>query len=184
MEISRIAMAKRRLLEIEVPEDPAPLLDELRAVPIVRDSTQRGDSSDDLRQADHHHGRRRTSGAGRARRHCRGRPAQHPRRADLGRHDPAGRANSLSPAPCAPSLRLPRVAAARARGIADGRRDRTGGREVRRRACSSSRLNMAGSVPDAADLVVTDPVQAGVMAVMAIAETAKFSVGRLQRRVF
>jgi energy-converting hydrogenase B subunit Q len=28
---------------------------------------------------------------------------------------------------------------------------------------------MAGSVPDAADLVVTDPVQAGVMAVMAVA---------------
>jgi energy-converting hydrogenase B subunit Q len=45
-------------------------------------------------------------------------------------------------------------------------------------------LNMAGSVPDAADLVVTDPVQAGVMAVMAVAETAKFTVGRLTRRVF
>jgi energy-converting hydrogenase B subunit Q len=45
-------------------------------------------------------------------------------------------------------------------------------------------LNMAGSVPDAADLVVTDPVQAGVMTVMAIATTAKFTVDRLQRRVF
>jgi len=43
---------------------------------------------------------------------------------------------------------------------------------------------MAGSVPDAADLVVTDPVQAGVMTVMAIAHTAKFTVSRLQRRVF
>ena len=43
---------------------------------------------------------------------------------------------------------------------------------------------MAGSVPDAADLVVTDPVQAGVMTVMAIADTAKFTVERLQRRVF
>ena len=30
-------------------------------------------------------------------------------------------------------------------------------------------LNMAGSVPEAADLVVTDPVQAGVMTVMAVA---------------
>ena len=39
---------------------------------------------------------------------------------------------------------------------------------------------MAGSVPDAADLVVTDPVQAGVMAVMAVADTAKFTVDRLQ----
>jgi energy-converting hydrogenase B subunit Q len=45
-------------------------------------------------------------------------------------------------------------------------------------------LNMAGSVPDAADLVVTDPVQAGVMTVMAVAETAKFTVDRLARRVF
>jgi len=45
-------------------------------------------------------------------------------------------------------------------------------------------LNMAGSVPDAADIVVTDPVQAGVMAVMAVADTAKFTVGRLNKRVF
>ena len=37
-------------------------------------------------------------------------------------------------------------------------------------------LNMAGSVPDASDLVVSDPVRAGVMTVMAIADTAKFSV--------
>jgi energy-converting hydrogenase B subunit Q len=39
-------------------------------------------------------------------------------------------------------------------------------------------------VPDAADLVVTDPVQAGVMAVMAVADTAKFTIERLKRRVF
>jgi len=38
--------------------------------------------------------------------------------------------------------------------------------------------------PDAADLVVTDPVQAGVMTVMAVADTAKFTVERLKRRVF
>lgn len=43
-------------------------------------------------------------------------------------------------------------------------------------------LNMAGSVPDAADLVVSDPVQAGVMAVMAIADTAKFDINRLRSR--
>jgi energy-converting hydrogenase B subunit Q len=41
-------------------------------------------------------------------------------------------------------------------------------------------LNMAGSVPDAADRVVIDPVQAGVMAVMAVADTAKFNLARLQ----
>jgi len=37
-------------------------------------------------------------------------------------------------------------------------------------------LNMAGSVPDVADLVVTDPIQAGVMAVMHVADTAKFTI--------
>ena len=40
-------------------------------------------------------------------------------------------------------------------------------------------LNMAGSVPDASDLVVTDPVQAGVMAVMAVADTAKFTIEQI-----
>jgi energy-converting hydrogenase B subunit Q len=48
--------------------------------------------------------------------------------------------------------------------------------EVRRGGLYVISLNMAGSVPDAADLVVTDPVQAGVMAVMAVADTAKFDM--------
>jgi energy-converting hydrogenase B subunit Q len=43
-------------------------------------------------------------------------------------------------------------------------------------------LNMAGSVPDVADLVVSDPVQAGVMAVMAVADTAKFDLMRQLKR--
>lgn len=41
-------------------------------------------------------------------------------------------------------------------------------------------LNMPGSVPEVADLVITDPIQAGVMAVMAIANTAVFDVERLK----
>ena len=57
-------------------------------------------------------------------------------------------------------------------------------REVRARGLVVISLNMAGSVPEAADLVVTDPVQAGVMAVMAVADTASFAVDRLKRRVF
>jgi energy-converting hydrogenase B subunit Q len=57
-------------------------------------------------------------------------------------------------------------------------------RDVRAQGLLVVSLNMAGSVPEAADLVVTDPVQAGVMTVMAIASTAKFTVDRLQRRVF
>ena len=57
-------------------------------------------------------------------------------------------------------------------------------REVREAGLLVISLNMAGSVPDAADLVVSDPVQAGVMAVMAVADTAKFTVERLRRRIF
>ena len=57
-------------------------------------------------------------------------------------------------------------------------------REVRDQGLLVVSLNMAGSVADAADLVVTDPVQAGVMTVMAVADTAKFNVARLKRRVF
>ena len=44
--------------------------------------------------------------------------------------------------------------------------------------------NMAGSVPDAADVVVSDPVEAGVMAVMLIADTAKFSIDLVRGRRF
>ncbi len=57
-------------------------------------------------------------------------------------------------------------------------------REVRAEGLLVISLNMAGSVPEASDLVVTDPVQAGVMAVMAVADTAKFTIDRLNRRVF
>ena len=54
--------------------------------------------------------------------------------------------------------------------------------ELRRSGILVISLNMAGSVPDAADLVVTDPLQAGVMAVMAIADTAKFDITRQRQR--
>jgi energy-converting hydrogenase B subunit Q len=54
--------------------------------------------------------------------------------------------------------------------------------DVRAKGLIVISLNMAGSVPDAADLVVTDPVQAGVMAVMAVADTAKFDIMRQQNR--
>ncbi|HYW26212.1 MAG TPA: DUF5612 domain-containing protein [Terriglobales bacterium] len=44
--------------------------------------------------------------------------------------------------------------------------------------------SMAGSLVEAADLVVSDPLEAGVMAVMLIAETAKFSIDRVRGRRF
>ncbi|RLI95920.1 MAG: hypothetical protein DRO92_00740 [Candidatus Altiarchaeales archaeon] len=49
-------------------------------------------------------------------------------------------------------------------------------RDIQNKGIIVISLNMAGSVPDVADLVVSDPIQAGVMSVMAIADTAKFSI--------
>jgi energy-converting hydrogenase B subunit Q len=80
--------------------------------------------------------------------------------------------------------RLPRAFAIVLAGSIMGGEIEKAVREVRAQGLLVVSLNMAGSVPDAADLVVTDPVQAGVMTVMAIADTAKFRVDRLQRRVF
>ncbi len=80
--------------------------------------------------------------------------------------------------------RLPRAKALVLAGSLMGGEIEQAVREVRRDGLLVISLNMAGSVPDAADLVVSDPVQAGVMAVMAVADTAKFTVEKLKRRVF
>ena len=80
--------------------------------------------------------------------------------------------------------RLPRVKALVLAGALMGGDIEQAVLEVRRTGLLVISLNMAGSVPDAADLVVSDPVQAGVMAVMAVADTAKFNVARLKRRIF
>jgi energy-converting hydrogenase B subunit Q len=55
-------------------------------------------------------------------------------------------------------------------------------RELREQGIPIIATNMAGSVPEAADLVVSDPVQAGTMAVMAIADTATFDLARQRGR--
>ncbi len=44
--------------------------------------------------------------------------------------------------------------------------------------------NMAGSLVDAVDVVVGDPLEAGVMAVMLIADTASFAIERVRGRRF
>jgi energy-converting hydrogenase B subunit Q len=80
--------------------------------------------------------------------------------------------------------RLPRAKALVLAGSLMGGDIKTAVTEVRREGLVVISLNMAGSVPDAADLVVSDPVQAGVMAVMLVADTAKFNLERLKRRVF
>jgi energy-converting hydrogenase B subunit Q len=80
--------------------------------------------------------------------------------------------------------RLPRAKALVLAGSLMGGDIENAVREVRQGGLLVISLNMAGSVPDVADLVVSDPVQAGVMAVMAVADTAKFNIERLKRRVF
>ena len=79
-------------------------------------------------------------------------------------------------------VRLPRVRLLVLAGSLMGGEITTAVEEVRQKGLIVISLNMAGSVPDAADLVVSDPVQAGVMAVMAIADTAKFNIVRQQKR--
>jgi energy-converting hydrogenase B subunit Q len=55
-------------------------------------------------------------------------------------------------------------------------------RELRERGIPIIALNMVGSITDAVDLVVSDPVQAGTMAVMAVADTATFDLARQRGR--
>ncbi len=79
-------------------------------------------------------------------------------------------------------VRLPRVRLLVLAGSLRGGDITKAVQEVRQKGLWVISLNMAGSVPDAADLVVSDPVQAGVMAVMAVADTAKFNILRQQNR--
>jgi energy-converting hydrogenase B subunit Q len=80
--------------------------------------------------------------------------------------------------------RLPRARVLVLAGALMGGQIEQAVRDVRAAGVIVISLNMAGSVPDAADLVVTDPVQAGVMAVMLVADTATFRIDRLKRRTF
>jgi energy-converting hydrogenase B subunit Q len=80
------------------------------------------------------------------------------------------------------TARLPRVKLLVLAGSLMGGEITNAVEEVRQEGLKVISLNMAGSVPDAADLVVSDPVQAGVMAVMAVADTAKFDLMRQLKR--
>ena len=79
-------------------------------------------------------------------------------------------------------VRLPRVRLLVLAGSLMGGEITRAVEDVRQKGMYVISLNMAGSVPDAANLVVSDPVQAGVMAVMAVADTAKFDIVRQQKR--
>jgi energy-converting hydrogenase B subunit Q len=81
-------------------------------------------------------------------------------------------------------VRLPRVRLLVLAGSLMGGEISRAVEEVRAKGLLVISLNMAGSVPDVADLVVSDPVQAGVMAVMAVADTARFDIVRQQKRKY
>ena len=188
-DISSVEISSRRAdeafvyFEIDLPGDPAPLLDELRALPIVRDLNR-------VATLQMIYGKRVIIMGG---------GAQVGQVAigaisEADRHNIRGERISVDTIPLVGEqaladavravARLPRASALVLAGSLMGGDIEQAVREVRAQGLLVVCLNMAGSVPDAADLVVTDPVQAGVMTVMAIADTAKFTIGRLQRRVF
>ena len=78
--------------------------------------------------------------------------------------------------------RLPRAVALVLAGAMMGGDVARAVREIRAKGIIVLSLNMPGSVPDAADLVVSDPIQAGVMAVMAVSESARFDIRRQRGR--
>ena len=78
--------------------------------------------------------------------------------------------------------RLPRAVALVLAGALMGGEVARAVYEIREKGIIVLSLNMPGSVPDAADLVVTDPVQCGVMAVMAVSDSASFDIRRQRGR--
>jgi energy-converting hydrogenase B subunit Q len=78
--------------------------------------------------------------------------------------------------------RLPRAVALVLAGALMGGEVARAVYEIREKGIIVLSLNMSGSVPGAADLVVSDPVQCGVMAVMAVSESASFDIRRQRGR--
>ena len=74
--------------------------------------------------------------------------------------------------------RLPRAVALVLAGALMGGEVTRAVYEIREKGIIVLSLNMPGSVPEAADLVVSDPVQCGVMAVMAVSDSALFDITR------
>jgi energy-converting hydrogenase B subunit Q len=78
--------------------------------------------------------------------------------------------------------RLPRAVALVLAGALMGGEVARAVYEIREKGIIVLSLNMPGSVPDAVDLVVSDPVQCGVMAVMAVSDSASFDITRQRGR--
>jgi energy-converting hydrogenase B subunit Q len=173
----------RIVFEIDVPGEPQPLFDDLNALSVVREARQ-------VPTMENVYGKRIIimGGGAQVGQVALGAITEADRHNIRGEHIsvdtiPLVGEKALAAAVRA-AARLPRVKAIVLAGSLMGGEIEQAVRDVRASGLLVVSLNMAGSVPDAADLVVTDPVQAGVMTVMAVADTAKFNVQRLTRRVF
>jgi energy-converting hydrogenase B subunit Q len=173
----------RVYLELELPSDPAPLIADLRELPVV-------ESVDLVTTLTSIYGKRVIimGGGAQVGQVAIGAISEADRHNIRGERISVDTIPLVGEQPLADAVRavarLPRAAALVLAGALMGGDIERAVREVRAQGLMVISLNMAGSVPDAADLVVTDPVQAGVMAVMAVADTARFTLERLKRRVF
>jgi len=173
----------RIYFEVEVPAEPSKLIADLEALPIVRTATV-------VKSLAKIYGKRIIimGGGAQVGQVAIGAISEADRHNIRGEHISVDTIPLVREQALAEAVRavpnLPRVRALVLAGSIMGGEIEEAVREVRARGLLVISLNMAGSVPEAADLVVTDPVQAGVMTVMAVADTAKFNVARLTRRVF
>lgn len=169
--------------EIELPGASAPLAEDLHALPVVREATV-------VKTLQKIYGKRIIiiGGGAQVGQVAIGAISEADRHNIRGEHISVDTIPLVGEQPLADAVRavarLPRARVLVLAGALMGGEIEQAVREVREQGLLVISLNMAGSVPEAADLVVTDPVQAGVMAVMAVAETAKFNVARLKRKVF
>ena len=97
------------------------------------------------------------------------------------RHDPARRRGDIAAAVRAVAD-LPRARLLVLAGSIMGGDISTAADELRDVGIPIIALNMVGSITEHVDLVVSDPVQAGTMAVMAVADTATFDLDRQRGR--
>jgi energy-converting hydrogenase B subunit Q len=173
----------RLYFEIRLPGDPGPLLADLRASAVVR-------SLQPVETMTRVYGKRIIimGGGAQVGQVALGAISEADRHNIRGEHISVDTIPLVGEKPLAEAVRavarLPRARALVLAGSLMGGEIEEAVRDIRAQGLLVISLNMAGGVPEAADLVVTDPVQAGVMAVMAVADTAKFTLERLKRRVF
>jgi len=173
----------RIYLELELLDDPSAMVDDLRSLPVVRDASR-------VNTLSKIYGKRIIimGGGAQVGQVAIGAISEADRHNIRGERISVDTIPLVGEQPLADAVRavarLPRACALVLAGALMGGEIEHAVREVRRQGLLVVSLNMAGSVPDACDLVVSDPVQAGVMTVMAVADTAKFTVARLSRRVF